>query len=94
MACVIEVGPDDSEAIVAARVAHARLLGNVSEGSISVVMEERVACALQAAWTALDIDSAIFAVGRAAELGQIVEVEVNIVCHHEVDKSVAVIVSE
>ena len=57
-------------------------------------MEERVAGAAQSARAALHVDAAILAVGSAAEAGQIVEVEVDVVGDHQVDESVTVVVAE
>ncbi len=57
-------------------------------------MEERVACAFQAARSALHVDAAILAVGSAAEARQIVEMEVDVVGDHQIDEAVAIIVAE
>ena len=43
------------------RVIHAGGLGNVGKRAIAVVVEQRIACALQSARSAIDIDTAIFA---------------------------------
>ena len=57
-------------------------------------MEEGVTGAFQSARTALHGDAAIHAIGRAAELRQIVEMEVDVICDHQVDISIAVVVAE
>src|ERR1041385_6474596 len=58
---VVEVGPNDAETVVTVRIIHAGGLGNVGKRAIAVVVEQRIACALQSAWSAIDIDTAIFA---------------------------------
>ena len=57
-------------------------------------MKERIARALQSSRTALHIDSAILAVRGASELRQIVETKIDVVGHHKVDKTIAIVVAE
>src|SRR5678815_5301727 len=51
---VVEVGPNDTETVVTVRVIHAGGLGNVGERAIAVVVEQRIACTLQSARSAID----------------------------------------
>ena len=57
-------------------------------------MKERVAGSAQSARAALHVDATIFAEGRAAETGQVVEMKIDIVCDHEIDEAIAIVVAE
>src|ERR1035437_9567628 len=47
--CSIEISPDHAQPVIAFRITQTRSLGNIGEGSIAVVMEERIASAIQTA---------------------------------------------
>src|ERR1700733_6840919 len=57
-------------------------------------MKECISGAFQSAWSALDIDSAIFAIRCATECGQIIEVKVDIVGHHQVHVAIPIVVAK
>ena len=57
-------------------------------------MKERVAGAAQSARSALDVNAAIFAEGSASKARQIVEMKIDIVRDHEIDKSISIVVAE
>jgi hypothetical protein len=57
-------------------------------------MVERVAGAAQPSRAALYVESAVLAEGSASKLRQVVEVKVDIVDDHQIDKSVVVVVAE
>jgi hypothetical protein len=57
-------------------------------------MKERVAGTLQPSWTALHVNSHKLASGGAAENGKMVEVEINVVGDHEIDKAIAIVIAK
>ena len=67
---------------------------HVGKGSVAVVVVERIARAGQATRAALHGDAFVLARAALAELGQVVDVEVNVVCDEEVEPSVVVVVNE
>src|SRR5215469_9672423 len=64
-AFIVEVGPENTESVITARVVHSSLLRNLGESAVAVVVVQRIACAMESAWTALHVDTTIFA-GRTA----------------------------
>src|ERR1035438_10128327 len=57
-------------------------------------MEKGIARTFQSARAALHVESAVFAVGRFAEAGEIVEVKIHVVGNHQVDETISVIVAK
>ena len=91
---IVKVRPHDAHAVVAAGVADSRALGHIRERSVAIVVEQRIARALQTPRTALHVDAAIFAVGRLAETGKIVEMEIDVIGDHQIDESVTVVIAK
>ncbi len=91
---VVEVGPDHAKPVVAVWIAYSGGFGYFGERAVAIVVEERVAGASQSARAALHVDAAILAEGSASEAGQIIEMKIDVVGDHEIDKSIAVVVAE
>src|SRR5690348_6693429 len=91
---VVEVGPDDAEAVVTRTIVDSSRLGDVRESTVTVIMKKRVAGSAQAARATLYVDTAIFAERRAAEARQVVEMEVHIVGDHQIDIAIAIVVAK
>src|ERR1700744_4696220 len=75
-------------------IAYTGGVGNVGERAIAVVVKQGIARTLQAARAALYVEPTILAIGRASKLWKVVQAEVDVVCHHQIDKSVSIIISE
>ena len=73
-------------------VVHSRFLRNVRERPIAIIVEQRIARALQAARAALHVNSHEFARRSAAEHGQVLQVQIDIICHHQIKKPVAIVI--
>src|SRR5882762_8670549 len=91
---IIEIRPDNAHAVVTIGVAYACGFRNIGESSVAIIVEQSVTRAFEAARPALHVDAAVFAVGRGAEAGQIVEMEIDVVGNHEVEKTVAIVVAK
>src|SRR5208282_5424697 len=91
---IVEIRPDNTQAVIAIRVIDSGALRHIGESSVSVVMEKRIPRALQSTGPTLDVQSPILTVGRLAKTGQIVEMKINIVGDHEIGESISVIISE
>src|ERR1700728_474123 len=89
-----KISPDRAEAIIALRIIHAGCARHVGKGSVAVVVEEGIASPLQSSRTALNVDTAVFAIWRASKLGQVVQVKIDIVRHDQVNIPVVVVVAE
>ncbi len=93
-AVMVKVRPDRRQAIAVLRITHARFLGNISEGSIPVVVVQIVRRSLQAARAALHIDAQVFAGVARTECRHIVQAKIHLVRDEEVVPAVAVIISK
>ena len=93
-AVMVKVRPDRRQAIAVLRITHARFLGNISEGSIPVVVVQIVRRSLQAARAALHIDAQVFAGVARTECRHIVQAKIHVVGDEEVVPAVAVIISK
>src|SRR5882762_1960020 len=91
---IIEIGPDNAHAIVSIGVAYARGFRNIGESAVAIVVEQSITSAFEAARPALHVDAAVFAVGRRAEAWQIIEMKVDVVGDHKVEKTVAIVVAK
>src|SRR5882762_8313373 len=91
---IIEIRPDNAHAVVTIGVAYACGFRNIGESSVAIIVEQSVTRAFEAARPALHVDAAVFAVGRGAEAGQIVEMEIDVVGNHEIEKTVAIVVAK
>src|SRR6266478_8817986 len=91
---VIEICPKDTQTVIAGHVVHARRLGDICEGAVSIVVIEAVTHTLHAPWPTLDGDAAKMT-GRAdAKLRQVVQVELHITRNHGIHEAVAIVVGE
>src|SRR6185295_12016809 len=93
-AVAVGVEPGDAEAVAAVGVGDAHLLAGFGEAAVAVVSVEEVAAARQAARSALHGDAAELAGLVFAELGQLVEVDLDVAADEEVEIAVAVVVRE
>ena len=91
---VIEIRPHHTEPVETVGVIHACRLGNIRKRAVAVVMKQRVAGAFQPPGTTLHVQATVFAGGLAAEVGEIVEMKIDIVGHEEIDETITVIVAK
>src|SRR5229473_176504 len=92
-AIVVVIHPNDSEAVVTDLIVDARLDGNFLEGAVAAIVIEEIAFALQAPGAALHQNALEAAELVAAELGEIVHVQMRIAGDEKIDEAVAVIVA-
>src|SRR3989440_2356885 len=92
-AIVVVIDPHDAEAVVADLIMDAGLDGNFLKGAVAAIVIEEVALPLQAPGTALHQDAFEAAELIAAELRQVVHVQMGVARDIKIDEAVAVVVA-
>src|SRR5437899_4316167 len=93
-ATIIEIGPCDAEAVIAIRVVDSGPLGYVRKGAVSIVVKQCISRSLKAAWATLHINPHVLAIVAAAKNWRMMQIELGVVHHHQVKKSVAIVVGK
>src|SRR6185369_372732 len=91
---VIQVTPQDPEAIVAGGVVYAGGLGHLGEGPVSFVVIQTVAHALHSARPALHGDTTITTGRTNPEPGQSMKIELDVPCEHQIHKAIAIVIGK
>ena len=91
-AVAVNVGPDRSQTIAPFGIGDARFLADVGKCAVAVVVEQRIAGARQTFGAALHGHSAILAELGFAELGELGEIDVDVVGDEEIQRAVFVVV--
>src|SRR5215470_5508396 len=96
-AVVVDVHKNRSEAVVSGAVGHAGFQTDIREGAIPVVVEQVIAFARQAAWTAHAADAAKLAGTRgqavSARGGRVIGIELHVARYEEIQQSIVVVVA-
>src|SRR2546427_1745750 len=90
---IVIVDPHYSETIIADVIMHSRLDGNFLESAVATIVIEEIAFTLQAPGTALHQNAFETAEFVAAELGQVVHIQMGIAGNEEIDKTIAVVIT-
>src|SRR5580693_3525233 len=91
---IVEIHPDHSHTIVSVGVADSRAFRDISKSAIAIVVKKGVSGASQAARTALHINTAVLAVRSFPEAREIIEVKIDVVGNHEVQKAVTIVITK
>src|SRR4051812_13923209 len=93
-AVVVEVRPDCGKPVPALWIANARLLRNISESSVSVIVVQSVGRSLESTWSALNGNAHVPACVGGPECRQVVEMKINVMRNKKVYTAIAVVVSK
>ena len=91
---VVEINPGHAQSVIAVGIVDSGTLRDVGKSSIAVVVKKCVAVSGKTAGTTLHVHAAILAGGNASEAGKFVEMKADVVGHHQIDKTVVVVVTE
>ena len=91
---IIKIRKDHAQSVISRRIAHSRAPRHFRKRPIAIVVKQRIARALQSARPALHIQSAVFAIRRFSKSGQIVQMKIHVIRHHQIQKSVAIVVAK
>src|SRR6185295_4711764 len=90
----IEITTDDAHAVVAIRIEHTCFLCDVDKGAVSFVVIKSVAVARQTPRTTLHGHSFVLTQTAFPKLRKILEVEGDVVCHHQIEFAVVVVINK
>src|SRR3954471_23291193 len=91
---VVVIEPGDAQSEVSAGIAYARLLGDVGEVAVPVIVKEEIGFTRETARPALHRNAAIFTRLVLAEFGQSREVDLDVAADEEIELSIVIVVRE